>query len=102
MAVAYTIQYDEINGGSGRREVQALVAFTAESYSAGLPIAKAKMGLPTVMESFQIVSATPGDTDQYKYDPATEKVRIYEEVADAYVEVSGNQTVSIVVKAIGW
>lgn len=103
MALAVTFVTNIGFGESGRRKkVVANLAYTAEAYSSGLSLPKASLGLPNVIESLEFVSATPADTNMYKWDSATSKIRIYEEVSDSYVEVSGNQTVTIQIEALGW
>jgi len=86
-------------------QVHALIAYTAEAYSSGLEVLKASLGLPAVLQNLLIESATPGDQTIYKYDPSSQKIRIYEQDVggtETFAEVSGAQTVNIRVIAQGW
>lgn len=75
---------------SGQREVSASVAFGdgVLTYPAGgVPLTKAQLGLPTVLESVLLVDPASANGFVYKYDQANEKIRIYQgdndNVADA-------------------
>jgi len=91
-------------GESGRRKVAiGTIAYTAQAYSNGLAAPASLFGFTTVVESLIVISGTPANATQYKWDSANQTIRIYPDggtVAD--VEASGAQTVSLVIQAIGW
>lgn len=106
MALAITVLNNVgYDGGGKRHKVIADLVYTAQAYSSGLSVPKGNLGMPNVLESLVVLSATPGDTNQYKYDASSEKIRIFAETAETdtqYEEVSGDQTVTIRVEALGW
>lgn len=99
MAVAYTINYQD-RTGRGKRIVNADIAYTTEAYSSGLPVSGASLGCPTVIESLLVIDQGGGFAARFKDG----KIRLYQEGsgAGALTEVSGNQTVTMKVVAIGW
>lgn len=100
MSATYSILEKKSNNDD--YAVHASIAYSAEAYSSGLAVDKAKLGLPVVLQELLIESGTPGDANIYKYDASSEKIRIYEETAGSYAEVSGAQTVTVRVCAKGW
>lgn len=99
MAVTYTIQPNQYRL-AGRANVEALISYAAEPYSAGLPVVGAQLGMPNILEDLVIESGAPGNANLYKFDPSTNKIRIY--TAATGVEVTGNQTLDVLVLARGW
>ena len=87
--VVYTISKKSLRD-SGQREVSASVAFGngVLTYPAGgVPLLKASLGLPNVLEQLLLVDPASADGFIYKLDLANEKIRIYQgdndNVADA-------------------
>lgn len=97
----------------GRRQGKFSVAFGdgALTYpTGGVPVTKAKLGCPNIIESF-IMEGTGANGFIYKYDQANEKIRIYQGdndgVADgALVELAGGSATpaaaTLYVIATGW
>lgn len=99
MAVAYTINYQD-RTGRGKHMVNVDIAYTTEAYSSGLPVSGAQLGLPNVIESLMVIDQGGGFAARYNGG----KIRLYQEGsgAGALTEVSGNQTLTLKVIAIGW
>jgi len=98
MAVAYNIVNNQRN--NGRADVEAIISYTAEPYSAGLPVSGAQLGMPNALEQLVIEVGAAGNANLYKYEDTTGKIRIYTAATGA--EVSGNQTLDVTVLAKGW
>lgn len=90
-------------GESGRRKkLVADLVFTSATYSSGLSVPGSSLGMSNSVDELEFVQASPADTNMYKWDAVNQKIRIYAEGAAVYAEVSGNQTVTIRISAIGW
>lgn len=66
---------------SGLREISANIVFGngVLTYPAGgVPLTKAQLGLPVVLETVHLVDPSASDGFLYKYDKANEKIRIYQ------------------------
>lgn len=101
MAVSYAIlSNDRLDEGKSR--VQARISYAAEAYSAGLPLSPADLGMAVNLESVFIESGEPALASIMKFDKSSNKIRIYKESAGTFAEVSGNQTLDVVVIATGW
>lgn len=103
MSAVYTILKKKAHRDA--YQVHALIAYSAEAYSSGLAVSKAGLSLPVNLQQLLIESATPGDQSIYKYDPSSQKIRIYEQDVggtETFAEVSGAQTVNIRVIAEGY
>lgn len=79
--------------------------------SGGIPLTKAKLGLPNVIESVNIIEAEADDGYIYKYDDSAEKVRIYfadyDGTADgALIELTAGTTAvaaaELILEVTGW
>ncbi len=101
MSVAYTIVSTK-KRDDGRFEVVADIAYSSEAYSSGVAVDKGQLGLPTVLESLVFVDAEDNTTRQFKFNPASEKIRAYAETASDYAEVSGTLTATLRVQAVGY
>lgn len=101
MAVSYTILSND-RTDEGKSRVQARISYAAEAYSAGLPVSGPSLGMATSLESLFVESAEANEATIIKFDKATNKIRIYEETTGTFAEVSGNQTLDVVVVATGW
>lgn len=110
--VAYTITKKVVHD-TGQREVSANLVFGdgALTYPAGgVPLTKASLGLPVVLESMALVDPASANGFIYKYDSANEKIRIYQGdndgVADGpLVELGGAAApaaATLKVKAVGY
>lgn len=99
MAATYSILYqDRTCRGKHLNTVQ--IAYDAETYSSGLAVSGAKLGCPNVIESLQVYDQGGGFSARFQGG----KIRLYQEGsgAGALTEVSGDQTVTVKVIAIGW
>ena len=103
MAVTYTINQKSLMDDR-RKMVLATIAYSAEAYSSGVPVAKASLGLPNSIDFLAIVDAVTdiASTNFWKWDSAAEKLRGFVESAGTYAETSGNQTKTFKVMAIGY
>lgn len=106
MAVTYSIVYQD-RTGRGKQMTNATLAYTTEAYSSGLTVSGAALGMPNVIESLVIYdSGNSGLVADFNGG----KIRLYQSpavaatpaAAAALAEVSGNQTVTLKVVAIGW
>lgn len=99
MAVAYNINYQD-RTGRGKHMVNADIVYTAESYSSGLPVSGESIGMPNVIESLLVIDQGGGFAARYNGG----KIRLYQEGsgAGALTELSGSQTLTLKVIAIGW
>lgn len=77
----------------------------------GVPLTRAKLGLPEAIEEFYIMDAGNGNGFVYKYDYDEEKIRIYQGDNDGgadgpLVELVGETATpaeaTLVVKVVGW
>lgn len=112
--VTYTIRtgQDELTGSSKiRRVVEIGFGDATDTYpTGGVPLTKAKMGLPNVIESLTFVEASAGDGLIYKYDDSAATIRIYNADYDAtadgalveYTTASVPAATSLIVDVIGW
>lgn len=100
MAVAYTI--NRVDGtDQGLKLISATVAYTAESYSSGLPLDKASLGCDVYIEWVLVTNNGPGIRIT-SYDDSNGKLRVYAESAGTFAEVFGAQTFTVRVLAYGW
>ena len=102
MAVAYTINSQD-RTGRGKQVTNADIAYTTEAYSSGLPVSGASLGCPNVIESLMVVDQ--GGAFAARYNGG--KIRLYQQDgstagAGPLTELSGNQTLTLKVIAIGW
>ena len=103
MAVAAVLNENQgVNESGNRRRVKAVVTWTAETHSNGYSIPASLFGYKGEIEFLVVLDATPGDSDQYKWDEVNQTIRIYEENAGTYAEVVSSLTRSLTVEAIGW
>jgi len=98
MAAVYTILSQD-RTDQGKRVINAQIAFSSESYSSGLSLDRGQLGLPNVIESLSVYDQGGGFAPRYDG-----KIRLYQQGsgAGALTEVSGAQTVTVKVIAIGW
>lgn len=77
--VTYVISNQKIGPNSRSKNlVKATFGDGTLTYpTGGIPLTKAKMGLPTVIEHFSFDDAANDDGYMYKYDRDAEKIRIY-------------------------
>lgn len=110
--VTYSLVRKDI-GESGRRQINASISFGdgALTYPAGgVPLTKAKLGLPNTVDSLVLNDPASANGFVYKYDAANEKLRIYQgdndNAADApLIELTGAATpaaATLKVVAVGW
>lgn len=103
----------EVCAESSKRQVFASVTFGdgALTYPAGgIPLTKAKLGLPNQLESLLFVDSGSANGYVYKFDQANAKIRIYQgdndNVADApLIELGGSAApaaVTLKVQARGY
>lgn len=102
MAVAYSINYQDRTGQS-KKIVNANIVYTTEAYSSGLPVSGAALGLPNIIESLMVYDQGGGFAARFEGG----KIRLYQQDgtttgAVALTELSGNQTLTLKVVAIGW
>lgn len=99
MAVAYTVNYQD-RTGRGKRVSNVTIAYTTEAYSSGLPVSGAAIGCPNVIEHLMVYDQGGGFAARFEGG----KIRLYQEGtgAGALTEVSGNQTLTMKVVAVGW
>lgn len=88
--VTYTVVDETIDDGPGYRSNIVDITFGdgVDTYpSGGVPLTKAKLGMPAVIKSFSLSDPASANGFIYKYDDANEKIRIYQgdndNVADA-------------------
>lgn len=96
----------------GRRNNVMTISFGNGSLtypSGGIPLTKASLGCPTVVERFLFQNMANGDGYIYKYDPTNFKIRIYQGdsdgVADGPMVELGSVAVaatSLSVNVSGW
>lgn len=98
----------------GRRVGVFTIAFgdgTLTYPAGGVPMTKAKLGCPNVIEEFSLQDPASANGFVYKYDYANEKIRIYQgdysEAGDGpLVELAGGSATpaaaSLKVKVSGW
>jgi hypothetical protein len=106
MAVTYSIAYQD-RTGRGKHMVNATLAYTTEAYSSGLTVSGAALGMPNVIESLMVYDT--GNSGLVA-DFNGGKIRLYQSpaitaapaAAAPLSEVSGSQTVTLKVVAIGW
>lgn len=106
MAVAYTILSQD-RSTQGKRVQNVQIAYTTEAYSSGLPVSGASIGLPTVIESLQVYDCGAAGV-HCEFNGG--KIRLFQSpavaatpsTAAALSEVSGNQTITVKVIAVGW
>lgn len=113
--VTYTLQTgrSELTGGSKQKHVYS-IAFGdgTDTYpSGGVPLTKAKLGLPTIIEALNFVEDNAGDGYIYKFDESAEKIRIYTADYDAtadgpLIELSGGSSAvaatTLIIEVTGW
>jgi hypothetical protein len=100
MAVTYTKVSERGVDGSGNRKRSVYdVAYSAEPYSAGVPLDKGKLGAEIVLEELFLMDMSSADSDLVKYDSANEKLRVYDA---AGTEAAGNLTKTVRVVAEGY
>ena len=99
MAATYSILYQD-RSGRGKAVNTVQIAYSADPYSSGLAVDGAQLGCPNVIESLTVYDAGGGFTANFSGG----KIRLYQEGtgAGALTEVSGNQTVTVKVIAVGW
>lgn len=99
MAAVYTILYQD-GTDRGKRMNNVQIAYSSEAYSSGLAVDGASLGCPNVIESLMVYDQGGGFAAQFNGG----KIRLYQEGAGAgaLTEVSGSQTVTVKVVAIGW
>jgi hypothetical protein len=99
MAAVYTVLYQD-RTDQGKRMNNVQIAYTTEAYSSGLAVDGASLGCPNVIESLMVYDQGGGFAARFNGG----KIRLYQEGsgAGALTEVSGNQTVTMKVVAIGW
>jgi hypothetical protein len=79
--VTYTKIDGKIISGSGYRRNVFDIAFgnsTLTYPTGGVPLTKAKLGMPTVIKTFSLMEPDAGNGFAYKYDESTASVRIYQ------------------------
>lgn len=111
--VTYTVSNSKI-GSNSRFKALIKADFgdgTLTYPSGGVPLTKANMGCPTVIEHFSFDDAANDDGYVYKYDRDAEAIRIYQggydgTVAGPLVELSGGTdtvaATSIYFNVEGW
>lgn len=104
MAVVYNLKSGPrgVDGSGNRKRSVYEVVYTAEAYSAGVPLDKAQLGAETELEELLIIDSGSADTDLVKYDSLNEKLRVYEEGAAVYAEHVGVLTKTVRVVAEGY
>lgn len=107
MAVTLTYTINEktrVEGGYTR--VKATIVSNTGTYdAAGIPVAKASLGLPNEIRSLKIIDEANANAQRYKWDDANSKIRIYVDdgVSGIPAEASGSITAfTAVVEAVGW
>ena len=103
MAVSAAIESNRgVNESSKRRSVVANVSYSAENHSNGYALDKALFGYQVEIESILFLEQDSGSSRQYKWDEANQTIRIYEESAGTYAEVTSALTEAIRVQAQGY
>lgn len=106
MAAAYTILSQD-RTDQGKRVQNVQIAYTTEAYSSGLSVDGGQLGLPNVVEYLQVYDlGGSGLVAQFNGG----KIRLFQSpavaatpaAAAALAEVSGSQTVTLKVLAVGW
>lgn len=98
MAATYSILYQD-RTGRGKQVSNVSIAYSTEAYSSGLAVDGASMGMPNNIESITVYDA-PAVHAAYNGG----KIRLYQQGAGAgaLTEVSGAQTITLKLVAIGW
>lgn len=98
MAAVYTILDNDRTDG-GKKLITAQIAYTSESYSSGLAVDGPSLGCRNAVLSLSVIDA-PGFAPSFNGG----KIRLYQQGAGAgaLTEVSGSQTVTLKVIAIGF
>ena len=91
-----------VNESGNRKSVIATLSYVGETHSNGYALTKEIFGFQAVLESVVFLSATPADTDQYKWDPTNGTIRIYTEGGGTYAEETGSLTRDLLVQAEGY
>ena len=80
--LTYTVsQRRKVNGSPSRYENKVTIAFgnaTLTYPSGGIPLTKASLGLPNVIDSLLFIDEANADGFVYKYDATNAKIRIYQ------------------------
>ncbi len=78
--VTYTVDNQfPTQGGVKKYKISAAFGDGALTYpTGGVPLTKAKMGVPNVIQSLTVMEAAAGNGFLYKYDESTAKIRIYQ------------------------
>jgi len=102
MPVAYSINYQD-RTGRGKHLVNADIVYTTEAYSSGLPVSGGALGMPNVIESLMVVDQ--GGAFAARFNNG--RIRLYQQDgtttgAAPLTELTGNQTLTLRVVAIGW
>lgn len=103
MAATYTLTSRERNH-EGKTVTTATIAYSNEPYSTGLIVTKEKLGFRNVIESLVVFDQGGGYAARF----ASGKIQLYQQDATLNLgpielpEVSGNQTVTLKVVAVGW
>ena len=98
MAAVYTI-LDNDRTDQGKRIITAEIAYSSESYSSGLAVDGPSLGCRNAILSLNVIDS-PGFAPSFNGG----KIRLYQQGAGAgaLTEVSGSQTVTLKVIAIGF
>lgn len=98
MAAVYTI-LDNDRTDRGKRVITAQIAYSSESYSSGLAVDGPSLGCRNAVISLNVIDS-PGLAASFNGG----KIRLYQQGAGAglLTEVSGSQTVTVKVIAIGF
>lgn len=98
MAATYTI-LDNDRTDRGKKVITAQIAYSAEAYSSGLAVDGPSLGCRNAILSLNVIDS-PGLAPSFNGG----KIRLYEQGAGAglLTEVSGAQTVTVKVVAIGF
>ncbi len=101
MSVLYTLINERgVDGSGNRRRGVYDVAYTAEAYSAGVALERAKLGAASVLEELHVMDSGAADADLVKYEASSEKLRVY--LSGSGTEFAGNLTRTVRVVAEGY
>lgn len=81
--VTYTVTKREFVSGGEPKKYYVTIVFgdatlTYDATGGGVPLTRAKLGCPNVLQSLLIIDAAHANGFVYKYNPTTEKIRIYQ------------------------
>ena len=77
--LTYSIVHRDQAGNRKQVIVDVTMGDGTDTYpSGGIPLTKAKMGLPNSLEGVNVMEEQAGDGFIYKYDASAEKIRMYQ------------------------